>query len=143
MKKLNPKKLKAIYALLGDNGLRDEKESIVNGFSGGRTTHASELTNAEAAALIGHLKSLDQTEGRATKMRNKILSMAHEMNWTTSPLTPLQMERGKKKVDMQRVNNWCSKYGHAHKPLDDYSYNELPRLVSQFEEVYKSHLKAV
>jgi len=137
MKKINLKQLRAIHSLLGDNGLRDEKDSIVNAFTGGRTKHSREMTSAEAAALIGHLKSLDQTEARSTKMRNKILSMAHEMDWRVATGSGVRI------VDMDRINNWCAKYGHKHKPLDDYTYSELPRLVSQFEEVYKSHLKAV
>lgn len=129
---LNRKQLRAIHALLGDHGLRDEKESIVQAFTGGRTTHSSEMSGSEAAALIGHLKSLNPIQGRADKMRNKILGMAHDMHWETNG-----------KVDMERVNNWCTKYGHRHKPLDDYTYEELPTLVSQFEGVYKSHLKGI
>lgn len=134
MKTINPNQLKAIHALLGINGLRDEKQNIVSAFTGGRTTHVSEMSSAEAAALIGHLKSLNNTEAGATRMRNKILSMAHEMNWRIE---------GTKRVSMQHVNNWCTSRSYLKKPLDNYTYNELPKLVSQFEEVYKSHLKAV
>lgn len=145
--KANFEQIKAIYALLGKHGLREEKESIVGSFTAGRTNSTKAMTKAEAAALIGHLKSLDPTDTRSDKMRNKILSMAHEMNWclTASPLaSPLTLSKGegeKRKVDMAHVNNWCVKSGYLHKPLDEYTYNELPRLVSQFEEVYKSYLK--
>ena len=132
MKKINQNQLRAVYALLGDNGLREEKEAVVNGFTGGRTTSVSKMSSAEAASLIGHLKSLNKTHASAEKMRNKILSHAHELGWTTNG-----------KVMMERVNNWCTKYGHAHKRLDDYTYAELPTLVTQFEELLKSHLKTV
>lgn len=143
MKTLNSNQLKAIYALLGEHGLRDEKESIIQAFTGGRSTHVSDMTSAEAAALIGHLKSLDNTEAGATRMRNKILSMAHEMNWCLTP-GPSPQERGvKRRIDMGRVNNWCISRSYLKKKLDDYTYSELPKLVSQFEEVYKSHLKTV
>jgi hypothetical protein len=135
MANINSNQLKAIHTLLGMHGLKDEKESIVNAFTGGRTGSSKELKYKEAAALIGHLKSLEPTNGRADKMRNKILSMAHEMNWC--------LEGGNNIVDMDHVNNWCIHYGHAKKKLDDYKYNELPTLVSQFEEVYKRHLKGV
>ena len=131
MKHLNTNQLRAIHALLGEHGLRDEKESIVEAFTGGRTTHSSKMSGKEAAALIGHLKSLNPVNNRADKMRNKILSMAHEMQWEKEG-----------KVDMEHLNNWCLSKSYLKKKLDDYEYNELPKLVTQFEQVYKSHLKA-
>jgi hypothetical protein len=89
----------------------------------------------EAAALIGHLKSLDNEEKGSTKMRNKIISMAYEMNWTKAS------KDGALGIDMDHVNNWCKSYGYLKKKLDNYTYKELPQLVSQFEGVYKSYLK--
>jgi hypothetical protein len=99
----------------------------------------------EAQALIAHLKSLDPRAKATDRMRNKILSMAHEMGWNLTP-GPSPQERGgmqKPKIDMAHVNAWCTRHGYLHKPLDDYTHSELPKLVSQFEEVYKSYLKAV
>jgi len=130
----NSEQLKAIYTLLKKNHIGDEKESIVSAFTANRTKHVSEMYGKEAAALIGHLKSLDVTDVRSEKMRNKILSMAHEMNWRI---------KGTEKVNMEHVNNWCKTYGYGKKSLDEYQYNELPRLVTQFEEVYKSHIKSI
>jgi hypothetical protein len=127
--------IKAIYALLSKLGLRDDKESIVRAFSGGKHSSLSKLKDGEAAALIGHLKSMvNPHDASDTKMKNKIIGMAHEMNWTIE---------GTGKVDMDHLNNWCVKSGYLHKPLDAYRHNELPKLVSQFEEVYKSYLKQV
>jgi len=128
----NLEQIKIIYTLLGKYDLREEKENIVSAFSGGRTSSVRELKMNEASALIAHLKSMDAIDKRCDKMRNKILSYAHEMDWTI-----------KGKVDMARINNWCLKFGHLHKRLDDYKYEELPTLVSQFEEVYKGYLKSV
>jgi len=133
-KTLEPKLIKAIHSLLGDHHLREEKESIVHQFSAGRTTHVSDLRKSEALELIGHLKSLDEKERSATKMRNKVLSLAHEMNWR---------KQGTDEIDMSHVNNWCIAKSYLKKKLDDYTYAELPKLVSQFEEVYKSYLKGV
>jgi predicted ATP-grasp superfamily ATP-dependent carboligase len=138
-----PEHIKAIYTLLGQNHLRDEKENIVSAFTGGRTNSVRKMYYAEAAALIGHLKSMDVTEERSTKMRNKILSMAHEMNWT-KPVGSKQLAVGKgASIDMEHVNNWMLSKSYLKKKLDDYTYTELPKLVTQFEEVYKSHLKKV
>ena len=149
MKPITENQLRAIHTLMGKFGITDkkDKESIIESFSGKRTTSSKELSFNEAGALIEHFQSMDQSERRSTKMRNKILMMAHEMGWElpAKPSIP-GYEPGikpKNKVDLARVNNWCVKFGHAHKPLDQYTYEELPKLVSQFEEVYKGHLKGV
>jgi hypothetical protein len=125
--------LGAIHTLLQKHGLKDDKKSIVKAFTAGRTESSKQMTRDEAAALIGHLKSLEPEEVRADRMRNKIISLAHEMNWRIA---------GTDNIDMNHVNNWCLKSGYLKKPLDDYAYNELPKLVTQFEEVYKSYLKS-
>lgn len=139
----NQAQVRAIYTLLGENNLRDEKESIVDAFTSGKTVSVRAMSFAQAAALIGHLKSMDTTTQRADKMRNKILSMAHEMGWHVNGQWSIVNGKQKNKIDMNHVNEWCTKYGHAHKHLDDYTYNELPKLVSQFESVYKQHLKSL
>jgi len=138
---ISPNELKCIHALLNQHGLIDDKASIVEAFSSGRTKSSKELTGNEAGALIAHLKTLDQNDTRATRMRNKILSMAHEMGWWKTEQALPASAVSKPKIDMMRVNNWCTKYGYLHKPIDDYNYSELPKLVSQFEGVYKDHLK--
>jgi hypothetical protein len=131
----NAVQVKAIYTLLGKLHLRDEKESIVLAFSGGKTDSVRELSFGEAAALIAHLKSMDDPEENSnTRMRNKIIGMAREMNW---------LIKGTGKVDMDHLNNWCVQLGYLHKKLDDYTHSELPGLVTQFEQVYKSYLKGV
>lgn len=131
----NQAQVKAIYTLLGKLHLRDEKESIVSAFSGGRTDSVRALGFNEAAALIAHLKSMDDPEENSnTRMRNKIIGMAREMNW---------LIKGTGKVDIDHLNNWCKSLGYLHKPLDDYTHSELPKLVTQFEEVYRSYLKSV
>jgi hypothetical protein len=131
---INPKQVRAIYALLGDHHLRDEKEALVSAFTGGRTTHVTDMHHREAYALIDHLKSLNPEQRANDKMRNKILSMAHEMGWRL---------KGTVKVDMDHVNNWCLQKSYLHKRLDAYTHQELPKLVSQFEEMYKSYLKSI
>lgn len=123
-----------IHTLLGKQGLKDEKRSIVLSFTAGRTDSVKEMRNEEAAALIGHLKSMDPEEKSADKMRNKILSMAHEMGWRLPGTT---------RVDMGHVNGWMRSKSYLKKDLDAYRYGELPKLVSQFEEVYKSFLSKV
>ncbi|RTL47238.1 MAG: hypothetical protein EKK39_14815 [Sphingobacteriales bacterium] len=129
--KITQQQRACIYAMMNKLHIKGEtKEIITLGFTQQRTTHISEMTKTEAAALIQHLKDIDPEEQRANKMRRKIISMAHEMHWHN--------KYGK--ADIQRIDNWCKAYGYKHKSLNNYTYKELPALVTQFEQVYLSFL---
>jgi hypothetical protein len=129
--KITPTKLKCLNTLISKRGIdKETKAMMVAGFSDGRCESSKELYDDEAVAMIKHLQSLQPHQAEAEKMRNKILYYAHEMNWRNHKL----------KVDIQRVDAWCKKFGYLHKALDQYEYNELPKLVTQFENVYKHYL---
>lgn len=130
--KTNPvadkKKIQIIHALLANMDMMAQKAAMVNGISCGRAESTKDLTDEEADALITHLKNLEPRH----KMRRKIIRLAHEMHWHLP---------GTKKIDMERVNGWCQQFGYGHKPLNDYSNSELPKLVTQFEQgPYKHYL---
>ena len=129
-----------IRTMLHKAGLsgEEEKESLVEAYSNNRTKSTKGLLKSEAKELIAHLRRAvaPQTnpKERGQKMKNKIFSMAHEMGWRKA---------GTFKLDMDKLNAWCIKSSIGHKKLDDYEYNELPALVTQFEQVYTSFLKGV
>lgn len=123
-----------IHALLNKLHLTAKKEEILRIFSNCRTGSCKELSSYEANAIILHLKSLDPEEVGAEKMRRKIISMAHEMGWRIP---------GTRKADMQRIDAWMVKSSYLHKKINQYRYAELPKLVTQFEAVYKSFLKGI
>jgi hypothetical protein len=133
MNTITPPQLMAIHVLLSKAGLsdKDDKKSAVRHFTSNRTESSREMYREEARALIEHLKRLDNTAVVSDKMRKKLLSLAHEMDWR---------KEGTKSIDMDRINNWCIKYGYLHKKLDAYKHNELPKLLTQFEGVYKDFI---
>lgn len=108
------------------------KEDIVSNFSNGRATSSSNLYYAEADAIIRHLGMDKGREDPAYKMRGKILSLAHQLDWHVA---------GTQKIDFPRLNAWCVKFGYLHKRLDQYKYRELPTLVTQFEKMYNDFIK--
>lgn len=94
------------------------------------------LTSSEASAMIKTLvdQGMDERQQAVNTMKNKIMSMAHTIGWESS----------NGKVNIHRINEWCKKYGKFHKPLDDHAYEELPALVSQFQQgPFSSHLTKV
>ena len=128
---MNVAQNKAIFALLNKTGLMAQKENLVLGFSGGRTATTKDLYNDEINDLIRYLKTQDKDEAGAEKMRRKIIAMAHRLGW--------EHENGK--VDMQRLDAWCVNKGYLKKKLNQYLYNELPKLVWQFKETYGFYIK--
>ncbi len=123
---------KQLNGLLTSTGLTSQKASLVLGFTGGRSESRAALTDAEALEMIAWLKTQgNNNDDAANKMRRKIISYAHQLHWYL-PNTQT--------VDMARIDGWCTTYGYGHKKLNDYTYNELPKLVSQFRLVFKSFL---
>lgn len=131
---------KLLHALLAQTNLAGQKATLVCSMTSGRTEKSSEMNNVEANELISYLRTQvaalrsDGLDAKADKMRKKILSLAWQMNWTY-----LNTKR-QVKVDVNRVNAWCTKYGYLKKPLNDYIYAELPKLLTQFESVYNTYL---
>ena len=107
------------------------KADLVLAFTDGRTQSSREMSTIEAQQYINYLKGLDNTTDAANTMRRKILSMCHRLNWTK--------ESG---VDMPRINNWCLASSYLKKELNQYTYQELPKLVSQFRTVYLHYIKS-
>lgn len=119
-----------IHHLINRLGISGDKVKLVEQFTKNRESSTTELLESEADQLIKHLESLNQ---KADKMRKKIISMAHKMRWQIDGT----------KVDIARIDAWCRKYGAPAKGFNDYTYNELPKLVTQFGKVYKSYLEGL
>ena len=131
---ITPGQLKCISTIFST--LKTDKElkaDIIMGFTGGRSGSTKDLLKHEAAELIKHLKTTDPNAAAIDRMKKKILYYAHEMNWYTPD----------RKVDVKRVDEWCLKFGQVKRKLDNYTYQELPNLVSQFAGVYKHYLKTL
>ena len=56
-------------------------------------------------------------------MRRKILSLCYELGWTCG-----------NNVDFLKLNQWLIKYSYLHKPLNYYTPDELPKLITQFQD---------
>lgn len=138
---MNQAQTKAVYALVNKLSLQAQKENIILGISNGRTSSTKELSHIESIELIKYLKTQDPDEVGAEKMRRKIIAIARSMNWQTTHLqTNGQFVT---KADMKRIDKFCTERGYLHKKLNQYLYNELPKLVHQFEMVQKDYLNKV
>jgi hypothetical protein len=118
----------------------DEKAAMISSFSNGRETHTPQLRFAEADAFIKHLKAIqgDTNHNQGlSRMLGKMFGYARDMGWTK------QNPAGKLVADVDRINRWIMTYGYLKKPINDFTFAELPKLVSQFEMVYKDFLNKI
>lgn len=138
MKPITPEKLKAINTLVSVYGIdKDTKALMVNGFSAGRCTSTKDLYDEEAVLMLGHLQKNDPNREAMERMKGKIFYYCHEMAWTKPG------KSGKPVVDMKRLDNWCLHFSYLKKKLDWYNFKQLPKLVTQFENVYKSYIDSL
>jgi len=131
------KKARTLLAITG-NSDTEQKESIVRGFTGGRTVSISNMADDEFTAFVRHLETLVPNAEAANKMRRKIISMAHDLGWHKRDAKGnLILRDGKPVADMVRIDAWCINQGG--KKLNGYTYEELPNIVTGFEKMQKSY----
>lgn len=122
---------KQLYSALAKLSIdKERKEELVYRFTQGREISSSAMTVCECHSLIDHLNSFIKIGDKKNDVqRKKILSICHEMNWRT--------EAGQ--IDWKHLNEYLLKYGYLHKLLNNYTEKELPKLVTQFENLLKSY----
>jgi hypothetical protein len=128
-----------LYGLFHETGTEKFREELVFSFSHGRTHSSGDLSDLEVDELIKHLEKMTRKEHAPThsgvdykgqQMRRRILSLCYNIGWVT-----WNTGKGKHEIDWPRLNGWMLKYGYLHKPMNDYTYTELQRLVKQFENM--------
>ena len=117
------------HALVNKLGLDSQhKLELVMDVSVGEAKSSADLTVDEMDKLIKHLQHLvnaTSDEQAAYKMRRKLFSLFHELRYETPNGS----------LDYVRINAWLLKFGYLHKLVADYTVKELPRLVTQVENM--------
>lgn len=138
--KITPIQNRKLHALLKRTNLRPQKHNLVKQFSAIGSVDSSELMYYEATSLIGFL---EHEADKANTMRRKMLYLGYEMRYD-KPRSPAQEHVEPSRRNFINVSAWCeSKKCSNPKPLDKYTAEELPAIVSQFEQVYKSFVKTI
>jgi len=133
MENITTPQLIKVKTLMSKMKLLPFSKELAYSFTDGRTDSVSKMYGHEAWLLIKHLDDDGKEPTPKEKMQRKLLSMAHEQGW--------KLYGGK--INMEKVNGWCVKYGTLHKPFNAYTETELPALVTQFESMYGKYLNRV
>lgn len=126
----NHPKFKKMMALLTKNGLQGYRHRWCYEYSNGRTESSKELQLTEVENIITALEDPFKINDKADTMRKKCLALAHQMRW----------ELAGGKIDINRVDEFCTKRGYLKKPFNDYTQKELPLLITQFEKANQHFL---
>lgn len=149
----NNTQIRIFNSILNRKGLRDEKQDIVFEYTNGRTKSTKEMSTEEIQKFIDfHNQTSNISQKRNARpfkrtvddyeqgeeerqcniMRRKIIAICREA---------FDMNKNDK-ADMYRIYSCVEKLGYLKKGLNFYSYNELTTLVTQFERIGESTLKA-
>lgn len=126
MKPITAEQLKCLNTLVSKLGIsKDDKATIVNGFSNGRATSSKDLSMEEAKAMIKHLKDYEPDE----RMRKKVFAIAYEVGiiWGDTPED--------KKMNGAKLKMFLLKNGTVKKELNKMTHQELLKVVAQFEQM--------
>jgi hypothetical protein len=135
-----PQQITALHAALHAKNLLGKKAEIVEAVTHGRTSSSKLLTTDEAHALIADLNKNYVKADEGKKMRGSIIAMAHDMGMIPT-INIVVNDSIIPKKDYSHLDAWMHRYSYLKKKLFDYTYAELPTLVTQFKKVYEAHLK--
>jgi hypothetical protein len=105
-----------------------DRHDLIHDFTKGRTQSLTDLSMGELNELITQLGA--QKDDPCDRMRKKIISMLKYQGY--------QLPSGK--ADMVRIYAFILKYGYLHKHLNEYSEEDLPKLVYQAETMKKKYI---
>jgi hypothetical protein len=145
MTQITKSQIAAMHVLLHKHKLQDDKRDIIRQISKGRTESTLELTFTEAQTWInamnkGESFNSKKEEDPRQRMINSIIAMAREMGTVRRKKVVDAAGKIQEKSDYSDFNKWMVEHSYMKKDLNKYTYEELPKLVSQFKQVYRSWL---
>jgi len=146
MKPISTQQIIKFNALLRNLGMdQDEKRLTIWNFTNHRSDRTNDMHFEEAKQMISHLAQLagekpSEAQERSAKrlkedkMRKKVISIAYQLGWT----------RPNGKCDYARIDAFIKSHPVSKRPnisaLQDYNYEELIKLINQFESILNKHL---
>jgi hypothetical protein len=144
MKLATKTQIAIFHAILARTGQMEAKPEIISSLSDGRASSTKELYQEELESWINAYNAASKpvtAVNPGQKMINSIIAMAHDIGFIKKKQMVVGGIGGKKVNDYTDLNKWMLERGYLKKPLNQYKYEELPKLVSQFKGLYMHQLK--
>lgn len=141
-----PKQLQSIHAALHRLGLLPHKAEMISSYTGNRSSSSRDMTMEEAAAMLADLNAQQGRQQQAhdgrERMIKKIIAMAREMGVIRRQQVIKPGGEMELKSDYSAFNKWLLEKSCLKKQkLNDVTDAELPRLVTQYKNIYKDFLR--
>lgn len=131
---IKPQLIGGLWAIIKKLGLDDDdKKSLVYQYTRGRSTSMRQMTHQEASNMLRDLARQIPNYEAIERMKRKIIGLARSLGWRE------KYDKGFYKA----INNFIVANGAVKKRLNSLSFEELPKVVSQFETMLKTHLNKV
>jgi hypothetical protein len=140
----------ALERSIKELGFDVERSELIQQFTGDKKSSLKELSADEYTRFTTWLHTTfiqggSRADGRSTYstaanskygplnvMRRKLLALFFKMGY-----------QNESKTDVKAVNAWCRKYGKFHKGLNEMDGVELPAVITQAEEMYRTFLEGL
>ncbi len=117
---------------------KSDVEELVFEVLNQRTSIVRELNTTEYFKVLDYMQAIQIAKyplgiakisdfEKGEKQRKKFFSICHELNW--------KLPNGQ--LDYPRINGWLKAKGYLHKAINEYKYADLPKLISQLENLLK------
>lgn len=128
----------AIEKKLRGQGFHFDRADLIDQFTDGKYHSLKELSAVEYGKFIEWLnEAFKKPSGTNTdacqQQRRKIIAILSQLGFVN--------EDGK--ANMDRIYQWVLTHGYLKKSLNTYSPQELPKLVYQAEQFYKSTISRI
>jgi len=138
--------LQYLLALLCESGLntRHGRKALTMQVSKGFKTKPIDLDETELVVLLSILeKNLGKTQSnadfeRGDSERSRMVKLSLIYGFTKR-----DRKAGSVILDSAKLDAWLLQFGFIKKKLIQYTFRELPLLITQFETVVKNHLKTL
>jgi len=127
----------AIEKKLHLQGVHFERSEIIADFTNGQKNSLKQLTDWEYNELIRRLNSTMSQQLPKYDVNNPLQKQRRKVIALLCKVGMLKNDT----ADMPRIYAWVRQYGYLHKNFNDYTYEEIPKLVTQAEKFYKSHIE--
>ena len=132
-KPITTAQIKKIHTLLNQQGMLDEKRTLIHSISNGRTDSTKELTANEARQLISFLLGSEDD----TNKRQETFGIIYSLAWKMDIIYGDTDEDHQ--MNIAKLNVFCRERGTVKKNLTMQTLTELRRTRRQFEAMYSKY----
>jgi hypothetical protein len=134
-KPISAAQIKLVHVLLQQQGLMEQKKTLIHSISDGRTHSTKELTSIEAKALIDLLQEANEVSEKKKAIFRAVYGLAWKIDMIYGDTDDDY------RMNVAKLNVFCRERGTVKKNLTEQTLAEMRKTQRQFEAMYRKHDK--